>query len=80
LRPPSPSIEIAGYLGLLLPVLLAEAEAPILMWSFTFAPLAFSFAIRRASLRSAAEFAVPVSSMRPLSSELTLTPERFGLA
>ena len=55
------------------------AEAPTLMWSFTFMPLAFSFAMRTASLRSFAELAVPVSSM-PLSVELTLMPERFGLA
>lgn len=60
--------------------LLLMAEAPILMWSFTFMPLAFSLAMRTASLRSFAEFAVPVSSMTPLSLELTLTPERFGLA
>jgi len=55
------------------------AEAPTLMLSFTFMPLAFSFAIRSASLRSFAELAVPVSSI-PLALELTLMPERLGFA
>lgn len=57
------------------------AEAPTLMWSMTFMPFAFSFAMRIASLRSLAELAVPLSSMPfPVALELTVTPERLGLA
>ena len=61
-------------------LLLLLAEPLTLMWSFTFFPLAFSFAMRTASLRSCELFAVPLSSMLPLSSVLTVTPERLEFA
>ena len=58
-------------------LLLLLAEPLTLMWSFTFLPLALSFAMRTASLRSCELFAVPLSSMLPFELVLTVTPERF---